>query len=129
MRLDPALSLVPFSSLNFLAARTRWLVLNTAGLPLFPGGTTPEPLASAIRTPAGALATGPTAAIGRKTAVFLTVKARGALHPPFVHLTETFEPLGAVTTSFTAVTLPAAFDFQVSTASASSFGGGSKSNF
>src|SRR4051812_37765029 len=121
---EPRFSVLPLSSVYFLAACTCVLALKAAGLAtVFTRATDPELLASVMWTPAGALATGPTGAIGLNAAVFLTVKARGALQPRFVHLTETFDPFGALTTSFTAVTLPAAFDFQVSTASASSFGG------
>src|SRR3954464_9085171 len=121
---EPRFSVLPLSSVYFLAACTWVFALNAAGLPtVFTLATEPELRASVMCTPAGALAAGPTGAIGRNTAVFFTVNARGALQPCFVHLTETFDPFGALTTSFTAVTLPAAFDFQVSTASASSFGG------
>src|SRR3954471_1824172 len=126
IRFDPRLRVLPFSSVNFFAACTCGLDLNE--LRRSEAGTAsiePDAPAGTILTPAGAVAaTGPTAASGRNAAVFFTVNARGAAQPWCVHLTETFDPFGALTTSFTAVTLPAALDFQVSTASASSFGGG-----
>src|SRR4051794_12927165 len=117
IRFDPALRPLPLSSVNFFAAWTCGLALNEvrrsdAGT----ADTEPEPPAAIIRTPSGASAVGPTGASGRKAAAFLTVKERGAAQPWCVHLTETFDPFGALTTSFTTLTLPAAFDFHVSTA-------------
>src|SRR3954447_9525082 len=124
IRLEPALRPLPLSNVNFFAAWTCGLDLNDvrrseAGT----ASTEPDAPARTIFTPAGAFATGPTAPIGRKAAVFLTVNERGAAQPRCVHFTDTFEPFGALTTSFTTLTLPAAFDFHVSTASASSVGG------
>src|SRR3954454_2857460 len=125
IRFEPDLRPLPLSSVNFFAAWTWGLDLNDAWRP--EAGTASieaDSLAGTIFTPAGAFAaTGPTAASGRKAAVFFTVNARGAAQPWCVHFTETFAPFGALTTSFTTLTLPAAFDFQVSTASASSVGG------
>src|SRR5947208_16856865 len=120
-----ALSFAPFISVNFFAARTGsdFAATRAAEPSAAPTGpTVPELPAAVISTPPGAEATGPTGAIGRKAAGFLTLNERGALQPCLVQWIETFDPFGACTTSFETVA-PLRAVFQLKTTSDLTAGG------
>ena len=124
IRFEPAFRLLPLSSLNFLAARTcLGLGPEAAGLPAeSTAATLPDDSAAVIFNPAGALAAGPTAPIGRKAAAFLTVNGRGALQPLVRAADRDLRTLGRVDHELHDLGALAVV-FQVSTASAFTVGG------